>query len=143
MTRFLMSLDDAVHLVTYAFEHGKNGDIFVQKSPASTIATLAEAMHQIVNKDLSKANTNIIGTRHGEKLYEVLLSSEEMQQAEDLEQYYRVPIDSRSLEYHKFVEEGELLTQNLSEYTSHNTQRLDITETKKLLSKLPIIKNFF
>lgn len=143
MTRFLMSLDDAVQLVCYAFEHGENGDIFVQKAPASTIETLAEALHQIVYKDSSQFNKNIIGTRHGEKLYEVLLSSEEMQQAKDLGQYFQVPIDSRSLEYHKFTEKGELLKQNLSEYTSHNTTRLDIKGTKELLSQLPILKNYF
>lgn len=142
MTRFLMSLDDAVKLVEYAFQNGNNGDIFVQKAPASTILTLAEALHKIVGKK-DACNTNIIGTRHGEKLFEVLLSSEEMQHAEDLGQYYRVPIDTRSLEYHKFTDTGEQLAQNLGEYTSHNTKRLNVEETIDLVSQLKIVKKYF
>jgi UDP-glucose 4-epimerase len=142
MTRFLMSLIDAVHLVDFAFKNGENGDIFVQKSPASTIDTLAEALHQIVNHSCDKVDKKIIGTRHAEKLYEVLLSSEEMQTSIDLGNYYRVPIDTRSLEYHKYVEKGLVTDKNLVEYTSHNTERLDIEQTKALLIKLPLMRKY-
>jgi len=142
MTRFLMSLTDAVHLVDFAFEHGESGDIFVQKSPASTISTLAEALHQIVNKSDSRAISKIIGTRHAEKLYEVLLSSEEMQSAIDLGNYYKVPIDTRSLEYQKYTDKGLVVDENLDEYTSHNTDRLNIEQTKALLTKLPMMRKY-
>lgn len=141
MTRFMMTLDDAVDLVLYAFEHGRNGDIFVQKAPAATIATLTHAILQL----MGRANHEVreIGTRHGEKLYEVLLSREEMACAEDLGNYYRVPPDGRDLNYAKFVDEGEQrLTHALhrDEYHSHNTTRLDVKGMKELLLKLDFIR---
>lgn len=137
MTRFMMTLSDAVDLVLYAFEHGNNGDIFVQKAPAATIETLAHAVTQIMGKP--KHPVKIMGTRHGEKLYEALLSREEMACAEDMGYYFRVPADSRDLNYTKYVEQGQQVltaTAHGEDYNSHNTERLDIEGMKKLLMKL-------
>jgi UDP-glucose 4-epimerase len=138
MTRFMMTLEDAVDLVLYAFEHGRNGDLFVQKAPAATIETLVEAMLSIMEKP--KHAVNVIGTRHGEKLYETLLSREEMAAAEDLGNYYRVPPDLRDLNYGKFVEEGEQKISKLDDYNSHNTERLDKDGMKRLLMKLDFVR---
>ena len=137
MTRFMMTLEDAVELVLFAFEHGSNGDIFVQKSPASTIADLALALKELYKSDVP---VKTIGTRHGEKLYETLVNREEMAKAEDLQNYYRVPADTRDLNYSKFFTEGESKVSQVEEYTSHNTQRLDVEATKKLLLKLHSIR---
>lgn len=134
MTRFMMTLDDAVDLVLYAFEHGSPGEIFVQKAPAATISTLAEALTSLIGAH--DHPINIIGTRHGEKLFEVLLSREEMVAAQDLGGYYRVPPDLRDLNYGKFVEEGEIKISQAVEYTSHNTTRLNVDGMKELLMKL-------
>ncbi|MDR1726014.1 MAG: polysaccharide biosynthesis protein [Bacteroidales bacterium] len=147
MTRFMMTLDDAVDLVLYAFEHGHNGDLFVQKAPAATLEVLAKALI-----DLLQANTeiNIIGTRHGEKLYETLVTYEEMCKAEDMGNYYRIPCDERDLNYDKFFEKGKIEgTEDTKRekitgedgYNSHNTQRLSIEQMKQLLLKLPEVKN--
>lgn len=137
MTRFLMSLEDSVDLVLYAFEHGRQGDIFVQKAPASTVADLAQAL-----KDLfKKVNpVRVIGTRHGEKLYESLISREEMAKAEDRGSYYRIPADNRDLNYAQYFSEGEESISNLDDYTSHNTQRLNVEQVKALLLKLDFIQ---
>ena len=140
MTRFMMTLDDALDLVLHAFKTGNNGDIFVQKSPASTIDTLVKALSSLTNID--DANTQIIGTRHGEKLYESLCSKEEMLVAEDQEKYYRIPCDTRDLNYSKYFEEGERDLSLIEEYNSHNTTRLNVDETIKLLKKLNFIANF-
>ena len=138
MTRFLMSLEDSVDLVLYAFEHAKQGDIFVQKAPASTVADLAKALNELFSrKDLIR----IIGTRHGEKLYETLVSREEMARVEDLGGYFRIPADSRDLNYAKFFSDGEEIISHLDDYTSHNTERLDVEKVKKLLMKLDFIKD--
>jgi len=137
MTRFLMSLEDSVDLVLYAFEHGRQGDIFVQKAPASTVGDLAQALKALFEDD---SPTRIIGTRHGEKLYESLLSREEMARAEDMEQYYRVPADDRDLNYNKFFVEGETRVSALDDYTSHNTERLNVEQVKALLIKLDFIR---
>ena len=134
MTRFMMTLDDAVDLVLYAFEHGNSGDIFVQKAPAATIENFALALSELLG--VKGHPINVIGTRHGEKLYEVLLSREEMVAAEDLGQYYRIPPDLRDLNYGKFVEKGEVSISEAVEYNSHNTLRLDIEGMKALLMKL-------
>ena len=134
MTRFMMTLADAVDLVLYAFEHGNNGDLFVQKAPGATVEVLAKALTQIVGKPDHKIN--IIGTRHGEKLYEALLSREEMVCAEDLGDYYRVPPDLRDLNYGKYVEQGEEAISVTEDYNSHNTQRLDVEGMTELLMKL-------
>ncbi len=138
MTRFMMTLDDAVDLVLYAFEHGKPGEIFVQKAPAATIETLAHALTDLLGKP--KHEVRVIGTRHGEKLYEALLSREEMVAAQDLGGYYRVPPDLRDLNYGKFVEQGEIRISEASDYNSHNTTRLDITGMQALLKKLRFIQ---
>lgn len=138
MTRFMMTLEDAVDLVLYAFEHGTNGDIFVQKAPAVTIETLAHALHELL--DIQDYPINIIGTRHGEKLYEALLSREEMVAATDMGHYYRIPPDLRDLNYSKFVEDGDIRISEVEDYNSHNTQRLDVEGMKKLLLKLPFIQ---
>jgi len=137
MTRFMMTLDEAVELVLYAFEHGDNGDIFVQKSPASTINDLALALREIY-----KSNSEIrnIGTRHGEKLFETLINREEMIKAEDLGRYFRIPADNRDLNYGKYFSEGVSDMALTHEYTSHNTTRLDVDGTKRLLLTLDIIK---
>lgn len=141
MTRFMMTLDDAVDLVLYAFTHGKPGDIFVQKAPAATVGILAEAVLDLMGK--AGHPVNEIGTRHGEKLYEALLGREEMACAEDMGDYFRVPPDARDLNYAKFVEEGERrITQSThgEDYNSHNTVRLDVAGTKALLQKLDFMQ---
>jgi UDP-glucose 4-epimerase len=137
MTRFMMTLDEAVELVLYAFENGKSGDIFVQKSPATTIGNLAQAM-----KELYKADNEIrnIGTRHGEKLFETLVNREEMSKATDLRGFYKIPADSRDLNYNLYFSEGETKIGQIEEYTSHNTKRLDVEQTKKLLLRLDFIR---
>lgn len=137
MTRFLMSLEDSVDLVLYAFQHGKQGDIFVQKAPASTVADLTQALKELFKKENS---INIIGTRHGEKLYESLISREEMAKAEDLGNYYRIPADNRDLNYAQYFSEGEEKISLLDDYTSHNTERLNIEQIKTLLLKLDFIQ---
>jgi len=137
MTRFLMSLEDSVDLVLYAFEHGEQGDIFVQKAPASTVAVLAEALKDLFKKDNA---VRVIGTRHGEKLYESLISREEMAKAEDLGGYYRIPADNRDLNYAQFFSEGEDKISHQDDYTSHNTERLNVEQVKQLLLKLDFIK---
>jgi UDP-N-acetylglucosamine 4,6-dehydratase len=133
MTRFMMTLDDAVDLVLFAFEHGKSGEIFVQKAPAATIETLAYALTELLG--VLQHEVRVIGTRHGEKLFEALLSREEMVTAEDLGGYYRVPPDLRDLNYGKFVEQGETKITEAIDYNSHNTTRLDIAGTQALLMK--------
>lgn len=133
MTRFMMTLDDAVELVIYAFQNGKSGDIFVQKSPASTIGELADAMKKIYN---SKVPVNIIGTRHGEKVYESLLGREELFAAEDLGDYYRISADNRDLNYNKYFSEGFGDISELTEYNSHNTRRLTSDELISLLNRI-------
>jgi UDP-N-acetylglucosamine 4,6-dehydratase/5-epimerase len=138
MTRFMMTLADAVDLVLYAFEHGNNGDIFVQKAPAATVEVLAQALTKLVNK--SEHPINIIGTRHGEKLYEALLSREEMACAEDMGDYFRVPPDLRDLNYAKFVEVGEEVISRTEDYNSHNTVRLDVVGMQALLLKLSFMQ---
>ncbi|AWY43539.1 NAD-dependent epimerase/dehydratase family protein [Pseudomonas putida] len=137
MTRFLMSLEDSVDLVLHAFEHGRQGDIFVQKAPASTIEVLAQALKELFQKD---NEIRVIGTRHGEKLFESLVAREELAKAEDMGQYYRVPADNRDLNYAKFVVEGEPEISTFEDYTSHNTERLDVEGVKKLLLKLSYIQ---
>ena len=138
MTRFMMTLADAVELVLYAFEHGNNGDLFVQKAPAATVEVLAQALTQMVGKP--DHPIQVIGTRHGEKLYEALLSREEMACAEDMGDYFRVPPDLRDLNYSKFVEQGEEKISRMEDYNSHNTQRLDVAGMQQLLLKLDFIK---
>ncbi|MDZ4390681.1 MAG: polysaccharide biosynthesis protein [Gemmatimonadales bacterium] len=138
MTRFMMTLDDAVELVLYAFQHGNNGDIFVQKAPAATVGTLVKALLDVMGRPDHPVRT--IGTRHGEKLYESLLGREERACAEDLGAYFRVPPDGRDLNYDKFVEEGELRISERTEYNSHNTDRLDVEGMKALLFKLDFIQ---
>tara|TARA_Y100000991_G_C21962729_1_gene345293 strand:- start:988 stop:1998 length:1011 start_codon:yes stop_codon:yes gene_type:complete len=138
MTRFLMSLDDSVDLVLHAFENADQGDIFVQKAPASTVQDLALALKELFNSD---SDIKIIGTRHGEKLYESLLSREEMSKAEDMKRYYRVPMDGRDLNYNKFFNDGEANVSVADDYTSHNTTRLDVPGIKELLMKLPLIRS--
>ena len=137
MTRFLMSLEESVDLVLYAFEHARPGDIFVQKAPASTVGVLAQAMKELLASD---SEVKIIGTRHGEKLYESLVSREEMARADDLGGYYRVPADSRDLNYDKYFVEGETDISDIDDYTSHNTNRLSIDQVKTVLMKLDIIR---
>src|SRR3989339_206394 len=137
MTRFLMSLEDSVDLVLYAYEHGQQGDIFVQKAPASTVADLAQALKELFKKDNPVRE---IGTRHGEKLYESLISREEMAKAEDLGDYYRIPADNRDLNYAQYFSEGEEKISHQDDYTSHNTERLNVEQVKQLLSKLDYIK---
>ncbi|MDM3866577.1 polysaccharide biosynthesis protein [Proteus faecis] len=139
MTRFMMTLEDAVDLVLYAFQNGNNGDIFVQKAPAATIETLAIALKELLN--VPEHPINIIGTRHGEKLYEALLSREEMLAAIDMGDYYRIPPDLRDLNYDKYVEQGDSRISEIEDYNSHNTTRLDVDGMKKLLLKLPLIQN--
>ena len=139
MTRFMMTLDDAVDLVLYAFEHGSPGDIYVQKAPAATIETLAHALTELMG--VPEHEVRIIGTRHGEKLFEALLSREEMVAAENLEGYYRVPPDLRDLNYGKYVEQGEQKISEAVDYNSHNTERLDKAGMQKLLMKLGFIQS--
>ena len=137
MTRFLMTLEESVDLVLYAFENARPGDIFVQKAPASTVGDLAQAMKELLGRD---NELKIIGTRHGEKLYESLLSREEMARSEDLGGYYRIPADSRDLNYAKYFVEGETEISSIDDYTSHNTHRLDVEGVKQTLLKLDIIR---
>jgi UDP-N-acetylglucosamine 4,6-dehydratase len=137
MTRFLMSLEDSVDLVLHAFENAKPGDVFVQKSPASTVADLAQALIEIFQVNLE---IKIIGTRHGEKLYESLVSREEMARAEDMTRYFRISADNRDLNYKKYFVEGEENISNFDDYTSHNTQRLTLPEIKDLLLRLDLIQ---
>ena len=139
MTRFMMTLDDAVDLVLYAFEHGNSGDIFVQKAPAATTQTLAKALTELLGKP--DYPINIIGTRHGEKKHETLLSREEMALAGDLPGYFRVPPDLRDLNYGKYVERGEKRISEAEDYTSANTQRLDVDDMKQLLMKLEFVRD--
>lgn len=138
MTRFMMTLDDAVDLVIYAFQHGVNGDLFVQKAPAATLDVLADAL-----KGLYHTNTEVkvIGTRHGEKLYETLVTREEMAKAEDMGEYFRIPCDTRDLNYDKFFVEGNEEVSKIEDYHSHNTKRLDVEGMKQLLLKLEFIQN--
>jgi UDP-N-acetylglucosamine 4,6-dehydratase/5-epimerase len=137
MTRFMMTLQDAVDLVIYAFQNGNNGDVFVQKSPASTIQDLAQALIQLYN---SESKVKIIGTRHGEKLYETLVNREEMARAIDMGSYYRIPADNRGLNYDQYYNEGEKTVSQIEDYHSHNTHRLNIAKTKELLLKLEFIR---
>ena len=137
MTRFMMTLDDAVDLVIYAFENGEQGDLFVQKAPAATIDTLAKAIKELKHSDNP---INCIGTRHGEKLYEVLVTKEEMINAIDLGDYYRIPADNRNLNYQKYVNEGNADLENIEEYNSHNTRRLNVEDMKELLKKLDLFE---
>ena len=138
MTRFLMSLEDSVDLVMHAFEHAKPGDIFVQKAPASTVGDLAQALKALFSADNS---IQIIGTRHGEKLYESLLSREEMARAEDMDRYYRIPSDDRDLNYAKYFVEGECSVSMSEDFTSHNTERLNVAQVKQLLLTLDFIQD--
>jgi UDP-N-acetylglucosamine 4,6-dehydratase len=137
MTRFMMTLDGAVDLVIFAFQNGKPGDIFVQKSPASTIDVLAKALLKLYN---SNSPIKIIGTRHGEKLYETLVNREEMTKAEDMGLFYRIPADNRDLNYNRYFIEGETQIAQMEEYTSHNTHRLNLEETMQLLLKLESVQ---
>ena len=142
MTRFMMTLNDAVDLVVYAFEHGHNGDLFVQKAPAATLDVLAEALKQVyakVNPKYADTEVKVIGTRHGEKIYETLVTREEMARAIDCGEYYRIPCDGRDLNYDK-VEGGNPEIDKMEEYHSHNTRRLDVEGMKELLMKLTFIR---
>lgn len=138
MTRFLMSLEDSVDLVLHAFEHAEQGDIFVQKAPASTVEVLAKALKELFKSDNP---LKIIGTRHGEKLFESLISREEIAKAKDMGRYYRIPADNRDLNYKKYFVDGNIKENDLTDYTSHNTERLDIEGVKKLLLKLQFIQD--
>ena len=138
MTRFLMSLDESVDLVLHAFEHAKQGDIFVQKSPATTLNNLIFALKDILN---SKNEVRVIGTRHGEKLYETLVSREEMARAQEGDRYYRIPADGRDLNYNIYFSQGEEMISHANDYTSHNTQLLDIDGVKQVLLKLDYIRD--
>jgi UDP-N-acetylglucosamine 4,6-dehydratase len=137
MTRYLMSLDDSVALVRHAYDHGQQGDIFVQKAPAATIATLVQALKEIFN---CSNPIQIVGTRHGEKLYETLVSREEMARVQDMQRYYRIPADNRDLNYAMYFTHGHEEISSLDDYTSHNTERLDVTQVKELLLKLDFIQ---
>ncbi len=137
MTRFLMSLEDSVDLVLHAFQHGQQGDIFIQKAPASTVGELAIALNELLG---TNSPIKIIGTRHGEKLYESLVSREEMAKSEDMGRYYRIPADNRDLNYRKYFVEGEQRISEQEDYTSHNTERLDISGIKAVLLKLDYIQ---
>lgn len=137
MTRFMMTLEDAVDLVLYAFENANQGDLFVQKAPSATVGTLAQALIELYK---STSEIKVIGTRHGEKLYETLVNREDMVKAEDFGEYYRIPADNRDLNYEQFFSEGTPELANLDEYHSHNTSILDVDGMKKLLLKLPIIR---
>jgi UDP-glucose 4-epimerase len=143
MTRFMMTLDDAVDLVIYAFTHGENGDLFVQKAPAATLSVLAEALKQTyakVNPVYGETEVKVIGTRHGEKLYETLVTREEMAKAIDMGDYYRIPCDTRDLNYDKFFTDGNEEMSKIEDYHSHNTRRLDVDGMKELLLKLRFIR---
>ena len=137
MTRFMMTLDDAVDLVVYAWQHGENGDLFVQKAPAATLPTLAQALKELYN---SNAEVKVIGTRHGEKVYETLVTREEMAKAEDMGNYFRIPCDTRDLNYDKYFKEGSEKINTVDTYNSHNTDRLDVEGMKALLRKLRIVR---
>jgi len=137
MTRFMMTLEDAVDLVLYAFEHGKNGDLFIQKAPAATLQTLASSLIELYK---SNSKVRVIGTRHGEKLYESLVTREEMAKSLDEGNYYRIPCDERDLNYDKYFVEGEKKVSTSEDYHSHNTARLSIEQMKQLLLKLPMIQ---
>ena len=137
MTRFMMSLADAVDLVIYAFENSRQGDLFIQKAPAATVGCLAEAMIELFN---SESRVKIIGTRHGEKLYETLATREELAKSEDCGNYYRICTDNRDLNYDKYFSDGKEQVSVTEDYDSHNTTRLDVEEMKKLLLKLDYIK---
>ena len=137
MTRFLMNINDAIGLVLYALANARAGDIFVQKAPACTIGDLAKALIELFHAD---NEIRIIGTRHGEKLYEGLLTSEEMAKVEDLGNYYRIPADERDLNYERYFEVGEPIKENVESYTSHNTTRLNIEDIKKLLLTVDLVK---
>ena len=138
MTRFLMSLEDSVDLVLHAFEHGQQGDLFVQKAPASTIGDLGHALKELFDRDVP---FKIIGTRHGEKLYESLVSREEMAKAHDMGKYYRIPADNRDLNYDKFILEGQPEANDVDDYTSHNTEQLSIPKIRELLMTLQYIRD--
>jgi len=140
MTRFLMSLDDAVNLVLFAFEHGNPGDLFVNKAPASTVRVLADAIIELSGKRVQIKN---IGTRHGEKLYETLCTREEMLKSEDMGDFYRIPADHRDLNYEQYFSEGNVDISKIEDYNSHNTNMLDVNGVKKLLNKLPQMKSAF
>ncbi|MGE4563470.1 MAG: polysaccharide biosynthesis protein [Victivallaceae bacterium] len=137
MTRFMMTLDDAVDLVIYAWKHGENGDLFVQKAPAATLPSLAQALKELFHTD---TELKVIGTRHGEKLYETLVTREEMAKSEDMGDYYRIPCDTRDLNYNKYFSEGSGRIREVDTYNSHNTTRLDVEGMKKLLLKLRLIR---
>ena len=143
MTRFMMTLNDAVDLVIYAFEHGENGDLFVQKAPAATLDVLAQALKETYAKldpKYGETEVKIIGTRHGEKLYETLVTREEMAKAIDMGNYFRIPCDNRDLNYDKFFTEGDNKISTIEDYHSHNTGRLDVEGMKQLLLKLNFIR---
>ena len=143
MTRFMMTLDDAVDLVVYAFTHGRNGDLFVQKAPAATLSTLAQALKETyarIDPKYGESEVRVIGTRHGEKLYETLVTREEMLRAEDMGDYYRIPCDTRDLNYDKFFTVGDERLSTIEDYHSHNTRRLDVEGMKALLLKLRFIQ---
>jgi UDP-glucose 4-epimerase len=137
MTRFMMTLDDAVDLVLYAFSNGRNGDLFIQKAPAATLETLAMALKELYKSDIP---VRIIGTRHGEKLYESLVTREEMAKAVDMEKYFRIPCDGRGLNYDKYFIKGQENISEINDYHSHNTYRLDIKQMKELLLNLDMIR---
>jgi len=137
MTRFMMTLEEAVELVLYAFKNGENGDIFVQKAPAATIADLASAIKELYNADVPIKK---IGTRHGEKLFETLVNREEMAKVDETEKYFKIPADTRDLNYNKYFNEGESSVDAVKEYTSHNTRRLNLKEVKDLLMTLRIVR---
>lgn len=143
MTRFMMSLDDAVDLVIYAFTHGENGDLFVQKAPAATLEVLAEALKQtyaLIDPKYGETEVKVIGTRHGEKLYETLVTREEMAKAIDMGDYYRIPCDTRDLNYDKYFTKGNEEVSKIEDYHSHNTCRLNVDEMKNLLLKLRFVQ---
>lgn len=143
MTRFMMTLDDAVDLVVYAFTHGQNGDLFVQKAPAASLSTLATALKETysqVKPEYGDIEVKVIGTRHGEKLYETLVTREEMARAEDMGEYFRIPCDTRDLNYDKFFKEGDEKVSMIEDYHSHNTHQLDVEGMKKLLLKLRFVR---
>jgi polysaccharide biosynthesis protein capD len=137
MTRYMMTLDDAVDLVIYAWQHGNNGDLFVQKAPAATLTVLAQALKELYNAD---TEVKVIGTRHGEKLYETLVTQEEMAKSEDMGDYFRIPCDTRDLNYDKYFKEGSEKINEVKTYHSHNANRLGVTEMKELLKKLKIVR---
>lgn len=143
MTRFMMTLDDAVDLVVYAWEHGENGDLFVQKAPAATLSTLAQALKETyvkINPKYGETEVKVIGTRHSEKLYETLVTREEMAKSIDMGNYYRIPCDTRDLNYDKFFKEGDEKVSVIEDYHSHNTRRLDVDGMKELLLKLRFVR---